>query len=65
MFQKGIVLKISVGESTSASSDLAEDWKATQVPALLFEFHPNDIYNADETGFFFSLFAKQDSGDDR
>lgn len=41
------------GEQGEADSESAERWIAEEWPKLIKEYSPNDIYNADETGFYF------------
>jgi hypothetical protein len=38
------------GESSSADVESFEHWKAEILPKILQKFHPQDIYNLDETG---------------
>ena len=50
----GLCFKKIVGESGIVSSEKTQEWTSTSLPALLSEFKPEDIYNADETGLFFT-----------
>ena len=45
--------KKSHGEKRSADVASADAWKSDELPRLLEEFSPNDLYNADETGLFY------------
>ena len=47
-----IVFRRVTGEEGSVSEDMVRDWKSHQLPSLLEEFSPDDIFNADETGLF-------------
>ncbi|XP_005089664.2 tigger transposable element-derived protein 6 [Aplysia californica] len=51
----GIQLKAKYGQSATVSceSETMEDWKNSTLQALLEEFSPSDIFNADETGLFY------------
>ena len=40
------------GEAASVTEDMTADWLGTSLPALLSEFEPENIFNADETGLF-------------
>jgi hypothetical protein len=40
------------GEATSVTNDMTADWLEVKLPALLREYQPVDIFNADETGLF-------------
>ena len=48
-----ISLKKAHGEKAAADQPAADDWVTTKLPALLENYQPNDIYNADETGIFY------------
>ena len=48
----GIVFRKMCGESGSVTTDMTVDWILTKLSALLDEFRPEDIFNADETGLF-------------
>ena len=41
------------GEKKSADYENAEKWLKQQLPEILSNFDPNDIYNCDETGLYF------------
>lgn len=47
-----IVFKKVCGESASVDNTVCENWKE-KLPDIVQGFHPDDIYNADETGLFF------------
>ena len=47
-----IVLRKIAGEEGSVSEEKLHDWTFKQLPDLLEEFSPDDIFNADETGLF-------------
>ena len=36
------------------TSDQTDEWTSTTLPRLLDEYTPDDIYNADESGLFYS-----------
>ena len=44
--------KTQSGEAASVTEDMTLDWLGTKLPALLGEFQPDEIFNADETGLF-------------
>ena len=48
----GIVFRKMCGEAGSVTTDMTTDWLLTRLPALLGEFTPENIFNADETGLF-------------
>ena len=48
----GIAFRQMSGEAGSVTEDMTSDWLDTRLPALLGEFQPDDIFNADETGLF-------------
>lgn len=50
-----VVYRSICGESQSVDLDIAEDWKQTDVPTLITDYAPRDIFNADETGLFFNV----------
>jgi hypothetical protein len=50
----GLVYEKLAGESAAVDSKSTEVW-LERLPALLEGYNPHDIYNADETGFFFSV----------
>ena len=47
-----IVFRRVTGEEGSVNEDMVRDWKSHQLPSLLEEFSPDDIFNADETDLF-------------
>jgi hypothetical protein len=49
----GIVQKSVCGESASADLQVSDNWQKNCLPDLIRQYDPNDIFNADETGFFF------------
>ena len=57
-----ITFKRVCGESNNVNktSTLMQDWSST-LQTLLAEYSPQDIFNADETGPFFSPFSRQNS----
>lgn len=48
----GISFKKAAGESKSVDQGVCNQW-TEDLPNLLTEYHPKDIYNADETALFF------------
>lgn len=42
------------GESESVDKNVVTDWKS-KLQELCKDYHPKDIFNADETGLFFQL----------
>jgi hypothetical protein len=50
----GLVFKKLVGESTEVSVESTDTWLES-LPSLLEGYEPCDVYNADETGLFFSV----------
>ena len=55
----GLTFKKIVGESGTVSSAMTQEWISTSLPALLSEFKPEDIYNADETGLFYKCLPEK------
>lgn len=47
-----ISFKKAAGESKSVDQGVCNQW-TEDLPNLLTEYHPNDVYNADETALFF------------
>jgi hypothetical protein len=47
-----IVCKAICGESSSAPMDDVNNWRMSTLPAILAQYGPADVYNADETGLF-------------
>ncbi|XP_060592007.1 tigger transposable element-derived protein 6-like [Ruditapes philippinarum] len=43
------------GESGMVDSSVTDEWKERTLPALLKDFSPQNIFNADETGLFYKL----------
>ena len=43
------------GEANSVPQELCEDWITVKLPNLLQGYQPQDIFNADEFGFFWRL----------
>ncbi|KAK3091960.1 hypothetical protein FSP39_024021 [Pinctada imbricata] len=41
------------GEKKDADEGAANQWKESTLPTFLRSYHPDDIYNADETGIYF------------
>ncbi|XP_062538252.1 tigger transposable element-derived protein 4-like [Armigeres subalbatus] len=48
-----ISFKKICGESAAVDSIMAENYMTNILPGLIKEYEPMDIYNADETGFFY------------
>ena len=48
----GIAFRQMSGEATSVTNDMTADWLEVKLPALLREYQPVDIFNADKTGLF-------------
>lgn len=51
--RRGIAFRAICGESAAVNITETDDWRKTVLPEILKDYHPNDIYNADETGIFF------------
>nr|XP_006006176.1 PREDICTED: tigger transposable element-derived protein 4-like [Latimeria chalumnae] len=51
--RQNIVLKREHGERQDADHSYATDWIKHALPAIIAEYSPNDIFNADETGLFY------------
>ena len=49
----GVVCKKLHGEAESVDQDGVNEWQNRQLPALLKEFLPEQIFNTDETGLFY------------
>ena len=49
----GIVYKHAHGEKLDANPSSVEDWLSTVFQDVLKRYPPEDIYNADETGFYY------------
>ena len=54
--RNGLSFKREHGEKQSTDLRAAEHYLAEKLPALLSQYSPEDIYNADETGLFFKGF---------
>lgn len=50
-----VVYKAICGESKSVDPQTVSHWKESQVPELIKDYTPKDIFNADETGLFFNV----------
>ena len=50
-----ISYKAVSGENAAVSKEVCEDWKKSTLYPLLQRYHPNDVFNADETGLFWRL----------
>ena len=48
----GIAFRQMSGEAASVTEDMTTDWLGVKLPALLHEYQPVDVFNADETGLF-------------
>ena len=51
--RNGITFKTVCGEAASVSNVTVISWKDKALPALLENYHPQDVFNADETGLFY------------
>jgi Tc5 transposase DNA-binding domain/CENP-B N-terminal DNA-binding domain len=51
--RNGISFKTICGESKAVDLTVANDWMESVLPGLLENYHPDDEFNADETGLFF------------
>lgn len=47
-----ISYKAVSGENAVVSKEVCEDWKKSTLSPLLQRYHPNDVFNADETGLY-------------
>ncbi len=65
-FQQRHMIKCSVlsGEAADVSDNVVEDWQK-RLPDICRNYAPEDIFNGDETGLFFSLIAVQIPGSER
>lgn len=50
-----ISYKAVSGENATVSKEVCEDWKKSTLSPLLQRYHPNYVFNADETGHFWRL----------
>ena len=50
-----VVYKSVQGESKDVNQDDVKEWHSSVLPRILKEYQPKDIFNADETGFFYKL----------
>lgn len=50
-----IVSRSISGESAEVNADLENNWLTTELPTLIKNYEPRDIFNADETGLFYKL----------
>lgn len=50
-----IVAKVLCGESAASDANGAATWASSALPDIMKDYSPSDIYNADETGFFYEL----------
>lgn len=50
--RNNIQCKLLSGESADANVEVSEDWKR-KIPSLVAEYDVSDIFNADESGFFY------------
>ena len=51
----GIHFRMISGESNAVTPEQTDFWTTTTLPKLLAHYHPNDIFNADESRLFFKL----------
>lgn len=51
----GIVYRQISGEAESVNDDDIASWKDNVLPSLLYDYAPEDVYNADEFGLFYKL----------
>lgn len=50
-----VVYRTACGKSRSVDTEISDDWKQTDIPALIADYAPKDIFSADETGLFFNI----------
>ena len=50
--RRGITFRRMSGEAASVTNDMTADWLEVKLPALLHDYQPVDVFNADETGSF-------------
>lgn len=55
----GLSFRKLCGESGTANTTLANEWKERDLKALLTEYAPEDVFNADETGLFFKMLPEK------
>ena len=48
-----VSLKIIGGESKSVTKEMTSSWSATTLPKIISNYKLEDIFNADEFGFFY------------
>ncbi|XKL64446.1 hypothetical protein PGB90_004532 [Kerria lacca] len=60
----GIVYKKLQGEQADADDCKADEWMKTVWPTVLERFHSNNIYNFDETEFYFRTIPDDYNGND-
>uniref|UniRef100_H3AV61 HTH CENPB-type domain-containing protein n=1 Tax=Latimeria chalumnae TaxID=7897 RepID=H3AV61_LATCH len=51
----GVSSRLVCGEANSAPQLLINEWKSMTLVAILAQYEPRDIYNADKTGLFWQL----------
>ena len=55
----GIHFRIISAESNAVTPEQTDFWATTTLPKLLADYHPNDIFNADESRLFFKLLPEK------
>lgn len=50
-----ILSSAKCGRSTSADAPEAATWLEKEMPKILTRYQPSEVYNADETGFFYQM----------
>lgn len=53
-----IIFRCEQGEKAAADVPAFETWQRDELPNLLQEFRPRDIFNADETGIYYRYVFK-------
>ena len=50
-----IQFRVISGESGDVTTEQMDYWSTTTLPKLLIDYHPRDIFNADELGLFYKF----------
>jgi hypothetical protein len=52
---RNLVYKTTSGKSAIVNPKRVMDWKSEELPKIIDGYQPKDIFNVDETGFFYNL----------
>jgi hypothetical protein len=58
----GVLSKCISGEASFIPMNFVNEWRNGEVAALIKEYSPNDVFNANEVGVFFQLEPKRTLG---